>query len=383
LIFIRLCDLCVSAVKIKKMNNREIILTAVARKRPDRLPYTYSATREADDIFRKHLGIGPENSVSDYFGCNCFSSLWSAIGAGPSLPERQLRNQSKDPNVSVDIWGCRREFVTAGNTRYMELTNAPLAHAETVADVERYDWPSPDEVVLPDLPAAFNLAEWKADKVVLDSSCIGPFGVPWSMFGMEKMMLCLALTPSMIEAAVARVEEYSLELLKRILEKYPGAVDLVGCGDDYGMQKGLLISKAMIDRYFMPSLRRHYELAKKHGLRGYHHCCGAIFEIIPSLIEAGVEILNPIQTSAEGMEPARIKKSFEKKLCFHGGIDIQQTLVHGTPSEVRAEVRSRIETLGPEGYILAPSHTLQADTPPENLAAMYEEARDYGQQICK
>jgi len=83
------------------------------------------------------------------------------------------------------------------------------------------------------------------------------------------------------------------------------------------------------------------------------------------------------------MDPSRIKKNFGKQLCFHGGIDIQQTLVHGTPDDVRAEVRSRMETLGPEGYILAPSHTLQVDTPPENLAAMYEEAREYGQQICK
>jgi len=262
MIFIRLCDLCVSAVKIKKMNNREIILTAVARKRPDRLPYTYSATREADDVFRKHLGIGPAGSVADYFGCNRFASLWTATVAGPSLPERQSRNRSKNPGGNVDIWGCRRETITVGNSSYLELTNAPLAHVETVADVEQYDWPDADEVVLPDMPAGFDLAAWKTDKVVLDCSCICPFGVPWSMFGMEKMMLCLALNPSVVEAAVARVESYTLELLKRILKKYSGLIDLIGCGDDYGAQQGLLLSKEMVDRYFMPSLRRHYELGK-------------------------------------------------------------------------------------------------------------------------
>ena len=364
------------------MNNRETILTAVSRRRPDRVPYTYGATREADEIFHKYLGLGPESSVADYFGCNYFSSLWSAIGAGPSLPERQLRNQSKDPNVSIDIWGCRRENVTAGTASYMELTNAPLARAETVADIEQYDWPRPDEAVLPDLPAGLDLAAWKADKVVLDMSCLCPFGVPWSMLGMEKMMMALVLNPAVVEAVVANVETYTLELLGRMLEKYTGAIDLIGCGDDYGMQKGLLISKEMIDRFFMPCLSRHYELGRQYGARGYHHCCGAIFEIIPSLIDAGVEVLNPIQTSADGMDPVRLKRSFGKKLCFHGGIDIQQTLVHGTPAEVRAEVRSRIETLGPEGYILAPSHTLQIDTPPENLIAMYEETRDYGSPIC-
>jgi uroporphyrinogen decarboxylase len=196
------------------------------------------------------------------------------------------------------------------------------------------------------------------------------------------MMLDLALNPAVVEAVVANVEIYTIGLLERILQKYPGAVDLIGCGDDYGTQQSLLISREMIDRYFMPSLRRHYDLGKKYGAAGYHHCCGAIFEIIPSMIEAGVKVLNPIQTSAEGMDPAGLKKSFGKELCFHGGIDIQQTLVYGTPDEVRAEVRSRIETLGPEGYILSPSHTLQVDTPPANVVAMYEEARDYGRRIC-
>ncbi len=365
------------------MNNREIILTAVARKKPSRIPYTYSATEEADKKFRKYLGLEPGGSVADYFGCNSFSSLWTALGAGPSLPARRRRGQAGDPNVKIDIWGCRREMVTVGNVRYLELTNAPLASAETVADVERYDWPRADEVVLPDAPENFNMVEWKAGKVVLDLSCLCPFGVPWSMLGMEKMMLELGLNPALVEAVVANVENYTLELLKRILEKYPDAIDLIGCGDDYGTQRGLLIGREMIDRFFMPSLKRHYDLARKHGARGYHHCCGAIFEIIPSLIAAGVEVLNPIQTSADGMDPERLKKTFGQQLCFHGGIDIQQTLVHGTPDAVRAEVRSRMETLGPGGYILAPSHNLQADTPPENLVAMYTEARDYGLKICK
>jgi uroporphyrinogen decarboxylase len=138
----------------------------------------------------------------------------------------------------------------------------------------------------------------------------------------------------------------------------------------------------MIGRYFMPSLKRHYDLGCRHGAAGYHHCCGAIFDMIHQFVEAGVQVLNPIQCSAAGMDPARIKRAFGSDLCFHGAIDIQQTLVTGTPDAVRAEVRSRIDTLGPEGYILAPSHTLQPDTPPRNLVAMYEEARAYGEQVA-
>ncbi|MCF7853312.1 MAG: hypothetical protein K9N51_00830 [Candidatus Pacebacteria bacterium] len=360
------------------MNNRETLMRAIRREPPkDRIPYTYEARAESDARFRQYLGLGADKSVAEHFGCNNFTSLWSGLGAGPSLPERTARNRTDEPGVSVDIWGCRRERIQAGSAVYSEVTHHPLANAETIADVEAYDWPTPDEVVFPEVPAGFDLGTWKADKVVLEMGFIGPFGVPWAMVGLEKMMLDLALNPGLIEAVVANVEAFTLGCLDIIFRKYPGAVDLIGSGDDYGTQNGLLISNDMIGQFFMPSLKRHYDLGKKHGAMGYHHCCGAIFDMIPQLIEAGVNVLNPIQTSAAGMDPARIKKAYGKDLCFHGGIDIQQTLVTGTPEDVRAEVRSRIETLGPEGYILAPSHTLQPDTPPENLVAMYDEVRSW------
>lgn len=348
-----------------------------------RIPFTYDARPEADEIFRRYLGLPDGVSVEDHFGCNRFSTLWKGIGSRPSLPARAARNRCDEPDTSINIWGCKIKRIKAGTAIYAEVVAHPLAYAETVADVEAYDWPTADEVTFPDLPAGFDLAAWKADKVVLEMGYMGPFGVPWQMVGLEKMMLDLALNPDVIEAVVAKVEEFTLGCLQRIFEKYPGVVDLIGCGDDYGSQNGLLISKDMIGEFFMPSLKRHLDLGRKHGALGYHHCCGAVFDMIPLFIDAGVNVLNPIQTSAKGMDPVRLKQAYGKDLCFHGGIDIQQTLVTGTPDEVRAEVRSRIDTLGPDGYILSPSHVLQPDTPPENLAAMYEEAKRYGEEIAK
>ncbi len=361
-------------------NNRQQLMAAIRRQPPvGRIPYTYEARSESDAIFRHHLGLGEGQSVADHFGCNRFASLWSAIGRGPSLPERGERHRrTAEPGVSIDIWGCKRAMVQAGSAFYSEVVEHPLAHAETVAEVEAHDWPTADEVVFPELPADFDLAAWKADKVVFEMGYIGPFGVPWAMVGLEKMMLDLALNPAVVEAIVERVEAFTLGCLEIIFAKYPGAIDLLGCGDDYGTQNGLLLGNQMIGHFFMPSLKRHLDLGRRHGAVGYHHCCGAIFEMIPQLIEAGVEVLNPIQTSAAGMDPARLKQAFGRHLCFHGGMDIQQTLVTGTPEQVRAEVRARLDTLGPDGYILAPSHTLQPDTPPANLVAMYEEVRAYG-----
>lgn len=361
------------------MNNREMLMLAIRRESPrGHIPYTYEARTESDAIFRRHLGLSDGESVADHFGCNAFTSLWAATGRGPVLPERTARNRARaGAGESVDIWGVRRATVRAGSAVYDEVIESPLARAESVADVEAHDWPTPDEVVFPDLPAGFDLSSWKADKLVLDMGFIGPFGVPWAMLGMEKLMMDLVLNPAVVEAVVARTEEFTLGCLEILFSKYPGAFDLIGSGDDYGGQNGLLLSNAMIGRFFMPSLKRHLDLGRRHGARGYHHCCGAIFDMIPQFIEAGVEVLNPIQTSAAGMDPQRLKQAYGRHLCFHGGIDIQQTLVTGTPDDVRDEVRSRIETLGPDGYILAPSHTLQPDTPPENLVAMYDEACRY------
>ena len=360
------------------MNNRTEILDAVRRRRPARIPYTYTALAETDARLRAYLKCPAGANLRARFGCNYFSSLWEALGKEPALPERAARHATADPNVRTDIWGVKWERKVAGSAVYFEITESPLAGAETVADIERFDWPRAEEVVFPDIPAGFDLQRWKQERVLIDSGFIGPFGVPWAVRGLEQFMLDLATAPAIVESLVLKVEEYTLGSLKRFLEKYPGALDLISCGDDYGSQNGLLLSTAMMRRFFMPSLKRHYDLARRHGVIGYHHCCGAIFEAIPLLIEAGVEVLNPIQTSAHGMIPERLKAAYGRDLCFHGGIDIQQTLVRGSPAEVRAEVRHRIETLGPEGYILAPSHVLQPDTPPENIVAMYEEAATYG-----
>lgn len=361
------------------MSNRQELMDAIHRRRPARIPYTFDARGDTIANVRRYLGLGPDVSLSQYFGCNEFAGTWGGIGKGPSMPERAARLRSADPTVSIDIWGVRRELQQAGDAQYWEITRSPLANAETMADVERHDWPKPEEMIFPEIPAGFDIAAWKQDRVVNDGGYICPFGVPWAMRGLEQTMLDMALNPEILEAIVAKVEEFTLGCLEIVLTRYPGLIDLLGCGDDYGSQNGLLMSPQMIDKFFMPSLKRHYDLGRKHGALGYHHSCGAIFEMIPQFIEAGVMVLNPIQTSAVGMDPVKIKQRFGKDLCFHGALDTQQTLAHGTPEQVRQEVRDRIAQLGPEGYILAPSHVLQPNVDPANIVALYDEVRSAGQ----
>lgn len=358
------------------MNKRQEMLDAVNRKLPAHTPFTFEATKECQERLRKHLGLQGNIDLGDYFGCHKFASIWGGLGAGPNLPERTAKMPAPTETVRYNIWGVRQEYMQAGNAWYWEITEYPLAKCETVAEIEKFDWPRPDEVVWPEIPADFNLEKWRQDKVVLDMAFIGPFGLPWMMRGMEQLMLDLYENPGIVDAIVAKVEEYSLTCLGRMLEKYKGMVDLVGSGDDYGTQMSLFVSPELIRKHFMPSLKRHYDLAESFGVKGYHHSCGSVYHIIPDMIEAGMNVLNPIQTTAADMEPSRLKKEFGKHLCFHGGVDTQHTMTEGTPADVKNEVKRLIGQLGPNGYIVAPGHVLQADVPPENIVAMYEMTKE-------
>lgn len=346
----------------------------MTRQRPERLPFTYSAAPETTAALGAAIGLGPDVQPAEHFKCNWLATPWMLLGGGPSLPEREARNT--DPDVAIDIWGRKTRRPQAGDGR--ETLYRPLAAAETIADVEAHDWPRVDEVVFPDIPAGLDLVAAKQDVVVMLWRYPNVFSLACGLRGMEQIMTDLALDPGIAEAIVANIEAFNLGCMEVILAKYPGLIDLVRSSDDWGTQGGLMISRAMAERFFMPTMRRYFELGRRHGALGYQHSCGAVFDMLPAFIEAGVEVLNPIQTSAAGMEPARLKREFGRRLAFHGGIDTQQTLVTGSPVEVRAEVRQRIDTLGPSGYILAPSHNLQPDVPAANIVAMYEEALDYG-----
>ena len=358
---------------------RRDMLDAIELRTPARIPFTYSARKETDEAFRAYLGLPEGETVPNHYKCNRFASPWSIIGDRWRLPDRSNagRESAGGEETITDIWGCVRVKTEYHGGYYYELCHAPLADAESAADVEAYDWPRAEDIVWPEMPEGLDLAEAKKDVVVQCMDFIFPFGVPWSMRGMEKFMMDLALNPDIVETMVRKCEEFGNDAMRMALEKYPGLIDLVGSGDDYGTQNGLFLSKDMIDRFFMPSLEHSYSLAARYGVKGYHHCCGAITEIIPSFIDAGLNVLNPVQTSAAGMDPQYLKREFGKDLCFHGSIDIQQTLVHGGPADVKAEAKSRVETLGPDGFILGPTHVLQPDTPMENLAALYEAANEY------
>jgi len=150
-------------------------------------------------------------------------------------------------------------------------------------------------------------------------------------------------------------------------------------GDDFGTQTGPLLSPAMWRQFLRPGFRAFIDLVKRFGCKIAHHSCGSIQPLIPDLIECGLDILNPLQPDVADMDPSDLKRRFGDRLCFHGSISIQRALPFGTPDDVRREVRERFDALAPGGgFVVCTAHNIQADTPLENVDALFNACQELG-----
>ncbi len=192
------------------------------------------------------------------------------------------------------------------------------------------------------------------------------------MRGMEAILLDLALHPAFVEQLLRGLADYILHTMEILLARF--AFDGIALSDDYGTQRGMLMSPACWRRFIKPLVAEIYALARRHGRTVLHHSCGNILPIVGDLIDVGLDVLHPIQP--EAMDILDLKRRFGANLTLCGGVRTQDLLPHGTPQQVRDEVRRLKDLLGSGGgYILEPGITLQADVPLPNLLALVEEAR--------
>jgi uroporphyrinogen decarboxylase len=360
-------------------NSRDRVLAAINHVEPDRVPVDMWALPPVTDNLRAHLGIdgsqgrqqsGPEpaeEGVWRALGVD-LRSVWPAY-AGPPL-------ETFDDGAWTDWWGLRKRMIGP----FEEVTTPPLGDAQTVADLEAHPWPDPDWFDYQGMrPACEALSEYAL--VIRDSGSNATCVLRVAMFlrGMEQLMMDLAINPEVAHAIIARVESFYLELDRRIFEAVGDLTDIYFIADDVGVQHGLMISPRMFRRFIRPSLTRFFEQAHAYDQKVMYHTCGAVRQLIPDFIEMGVDILNPIQVSADGMDPAELKREFGDELCFHGAMDIQTVLSQGSAGEVRDEVKRLCDVLGPGGgFILAPTNNIMPETPMENILALYETAHSAG-----
>jgi len=274
----------------------------------------------------------------------------------------------------TDMWGVRRAPTSYGTGEYDEIEFHPLADVSDPADLAAHDWPTTDWFDYSVLPERIASAERRGDYCLMVANG-NIFESAWYMRGFERMLLDLALAPELADAILNRVADFMVAHFERILAAAKGRVDLVFTADDIGGQNGLLMSLDMWARHLKPHHVRLNRLIHEFGAKVIYHSDGAVMEAVPGLIDMGVDVLQALQFDARGMDPVALKRDFGDRLCFQGGISVQKTLPFGSPEDVRREVEDRVRVLGRKGgYILGPSHAIQAGTPPENIVALFDTA---------
>lgn len=339
---------------------------------PDRVPVDYLAHPETDRRLRAALGVETERDLLDRLGCDFFylpgRDLSQNEGALPYYKRRErLALTAAERACPLGIRWQRGAF--ASKFAVDEAISGPFTDASTVADILAFPWPTAADFDFTPLQAE---ADANRDRVRVGGLWTGILGDSYRMLGFQNFLCALAAEPDVAHALVDRMTEMYLELNAAYFDALEGRLDVWFFGNDFGSQEALLFSTEMWGDFFFDNIRRLTALAHARGLKVMMHSCGAVAPLIPLLIEAGVDILDPIQVTAKGMVPADLKARFGQRLVFHGGIDTQGVLPFGSRDEVARHVQETVATLGRDGgYIFAPSQLLGPDIPTENLLAMY------------
>lgn len=348
------------------ISKRENLLRALRRQNPDHIPFALSFCPKLAGEFRdrygvddyetwygfpfRHVSIGPSDHVIDY-------TSWH-----PHLPD----------NAWVDEWGVG---AVPGSVAHFTRMLHPMESFTTAAEVRQFP--------LPDLLADYR---WQdvADRVTHIQkeglaaiySAVQIFEPAWYLRGLDNLLVDMVLEPEIASACLERMTKIQAGIAARMAA---AGVDLIVFGDDVGTQKSLMMQPEIWRTWLKPTMQRAISAAKsaKPDVLAYYHSDGVINDIIPDLIEIGVDVLNPVQP--ECMDPALIKRQYGERLSFWGTIGTQTTMPFGTPDEVRETVRLRIKTVGQGGgLVIAPTHLLEPEVPWANIDALVEAVRTYG-----
>lgn len=338
-------------------------LAVLGRRRPDRVPMDYWGTEEASKRLMRHIGCRTRREALRKLHIDYVVRVKPRY-SGPSLPRM------------TDEFGRRFRNVDYGTGVYRECVHFPLAGFRSVDEIERnYAWPHPDWWDYSGIAAQLRGQE---DYPVRGGGS-EPFLVYKELRGQEQAFVDLIENPEMVHYCLDKLFGLAAENTVRIFEQIPDRVTICYVAEDMGGQTDLMISVRHIREFLLPRMKRMIDLV--HSARAYvfHHNDGSCRRIIPDMIDLGIDILNPLQWRCPGMERERLKAEFGPKVVLHGGVDNQFTLPFGTVGDVRREVEDNLRILGEGGgYILAPCHNIQANTPPENIVAMYETALHSG-----
>jgi uroporphyrinogen decarboxylase len=239
------------------------------------------------------------------------------------------------------------------------------------SEVDKFDWPDPEKYIDPDL-CRKAVEEVPAGYAVMGVVWAAHFQDACAAFGMETALIKMMVEPDMFRAVIDRITDFYLKANKIFYEATKDRLHAVLIGNDFGSQNGLMVDPYLLKEFVYKGTGQLIEQAKSYGLKIIHHSCGSIYDIIPDLIELGVDAIHPIQALAAKMEPQRLKDNFGSQISFCGGVDAQYLLVNGKPENVRAKVKE-LQSIFPTGLIISPSHeAILQDINPENVKALFD-----------
>jgi len=374
------------------------VLAALNHQQPDRVPIDLGGNQTGIHKFAyralvDHLGIDDEVQIMDavqQLARPCEELLrrlrvdtrYIAAGAAAGFDGSIVRAErgGRVWHDLVDEFGIRWSMPD-DRPLYMDITHHPLAEA-SIDDLADYPFPRGDD------PGRFEglrdraLALKEETPYAVVSGISGVvYEICWYMRGLEQWFTDLLTEPEFCEALIDRTLQFWLDWFRAFLDEVSDVVDVIMIGDDLAGQTGPLFRPQLYRRIVKPRQQRLVQsIRPRTEAKIWYHTCGSCVEYIPDLMENGIDILNPVQISAAGMDPAELKRRFGDRLSFWGGgIDAQHVLPEASPAEVREHVRRNLEVFKPGGgYVFNNVHNIQAGVPPENVLAMYEAAYEFG-----
>jgi uroporphyrinogen decarboxylase len=372
------------------MTHRERVMAAVSHRQPDRVPIDFGGTRDSTIVvegyerLKKHFSVEDGNKLCDRMMRVVevdegilknldidTRAVFTGTPAGGLSRELGSRNYR-------DFWGVDR--IQPEGSYYYDLLKSPLSGEITLSDVMNYPWPDPED------PGPLQGLRERVEWIREHTDCAAVLAVPppfvhisQYLRGFEDWYCDFAIHPKRLEALFDAILEITLQMAKYELEGVGREVDIVICGDDLGTQRSLQVSRDHYLRYIKPRHEKYFR--QIHDLcpgKILFHSCGSVASIIEDLIEIGVDILNPVQPTAAGMDPVALKKKYRGRMAFWGGTDNQSIFPRGTVQEVKKMVEDLIEQMGEGGgFVFSACHNIQPDVPLENVLALFQHAREY------
>ncbi|MEN8137715.1 MAG: uroporphyrinogen decarboxylase family protein [Bacteroidota bacterium] len=363
------------------MTSKERVLKAIKRDGlPDRVPVQFDLSEPLIELFAKKYDLDYRLSRSYYedltfrIGANAVrTKMGSDVVVVGGEASKDFKIVKDEEGAFVNEFGMK---MRQGPT-YMDVIDAPLKNIETAEEAEAYQFPDatdPSRYI----QAEQDIAEFGKEYFVIGDVEVTLFAMVRQLVGMEKLMIDMMMEAEYIPVLVRKSKEFAIAVSRELAKR---GVDAIWFGDDYGAQDSLLMSEDTFRQHYKPAMKELIAAIKEinQDIIIIQHSDGAVAPLIGDFIDVGVEVFNPVQPGVPGHDPQELKDQFGDKISFFGAIDQQYLLPNGTPEEIEADIKSKIEILGKNGgYMIAPAHILQSDTSMENVEAFLAAAKKYG-----